>query len=282
MLECTLDGLLVYQLVSVLRTCVERFALQCDEKGISMQALESGSVAIIALHMDAQKLPFYRCDVPICLGIKCETFCNMINDAVAGDTLTLKKMEDEQFLNLELASKTISSGDNYRHFEFPLDLTMTGDDDLCLPEDKEYPAEIVVKANRLMSAMNFVQKFSTQITMHASKKQFWLSVSTDRESIDIHLTPISIHCDEPVSNTFHRRVLHKICKLHCLSDDVRIGLAPAEPVRLAYDLTMRGVAKDQVIGEVVVYHAPFVEDQEDEEVDDQENQGNGGELELDD
>lgn len=101
MLEAKLEqGNLLKKLVESIKDLVADINWDCNESGISLQAMDNAHVALVSLLLRAEGFEPYRCDRNMTLGIKSESLSKILKCAGNDDQITIRAMDDSDSVTL--------------------------------------------------------------------------------------------------------------------------------------------------------------------------------------
>lgn len=67
---------------------------ECNEEGITLQAMDNSHVALVSVKLDAHGFKKYRCDRPMPLGVNLSSLTKVLKCAKDDDTCTLKASDE--------------------------------------------------------------------------------------------------------------------------------------------------------------------------------------------
>ncbi|RYG66154.1 proliferating cell nuclear antigen (pcna) [archaeon] len=112
-----LQGALLKKIIEAIRELVTDANLDCNERGITMQAMDSSHVSLCAILLKSEGFNFYRCDKSFALGINTPNLAKVLKCAGNDDVVTLKCEEDTDTLTLVFES---AAQDRVSDFDFKL------------------------------------------------------------------------------------------------------------------------------------------------------------------
>lgn len=153
MLEAKIEqGALLKKLVESIKDVVADINWDCNETGISLQAIDNAHVALVALLLRAEGFDPYRCDRNMTLGIKSESLSKILKCAGNDDKITIRAMDDSDSVTFVFeGSKWIlfstlvfltNATENERLSEYQLKLMDIDTDHLGIPDNDEYEATV--------------------------------------------------------------------------------------------------------------------------------------------
>jgi proliferating cell nuclear antigen len=137
MLEARLlQGGLLKKTIDALKELVSEANLECTPAGISMQAMDSSHVCLVALHLRSDGFEHYRCDRNRTLGVSIGNLQKVLKCAGNDDVITLRAEDEGDTVGLVFESQ---KGD--RISDFDLKLMEIDSEHLGIPET-EYSATV--------------------------------------------------------------------------------------------------------------------------------------------
>eukprot|EP00981_Chlorochromonas_danica_P000216 scaffold51_cov172-Ochromonas_danica.AAC.4 len=112
-----LQGAILKKIIEAIRELVTDANLDCNERGITMQAMDSSHVSLCAILLKSEGFDNYRCDKPFALGINTPNLAKILKCAGNDDVVTLKCEEETDTLTLVFESP---SQDRISDFDFKL------------------------------------------------------------------------------------------------------------------------------------------------------------------
>jgi proliferating cell nuclear antigen len=122
--------------VDAIKDLVQDCNFDCNDSGISLQAMDNSHVALVSMQLKADGFNPYRCDRNIALGVNLTSLTKVLRAAQNDDMLTLKAEDAPDSLNL-----IFESSNNDRISEYDLKLMDIDQEHLGIPET-EYAATI--------------------------------------------------------------------------------------------------------------------------------------------
>lgn len=101
----------------------------CNDSGLSLQAMDNSHVALVSLQMKEDMFEPYRCDRNIALGINLTSLSKVLKCANNEDIVTIKATDEPDVLNLQFESAKTE-----RFSEYDLKLMDIDQEHLGIPE----------------------------------------------------------------------------------------------------------------------------------------------------
>ena len=82
-----IQGSTLKKIIESIRELVKDANLDCDENGVSMQAMDSSHVSLCALALNANAFDHYRCDKALALGVNTENLAKLLKCSEFGQAI---------------------------------------------------------------------------------------------------------------------------------------------------------------------------------------------------
>merc|ERR1711937_51295 len=132
------QGALLKKLVEAVKDLVTEANFDCDAQGISLQAMDSSHVSLVAMQLKADGFEHYRCDRSMSIGMNLASLSKILKCANNDDVITIKA-EDEA----EVVTFMFESPNQEKISDFELKLMVIDSEHLGIPET-EYSAEVTM------------------------------------------------------------------------------------------------------------------------------------------
>lgn len=206
---CIQDGILFKKIVDAIQSLVKSVNLDANGTGISIQAMDTSHVALIALNLNEKGFKSFRCDKSITMGLQIENLQKILRCLSNDDILTLStKDDDPQTLQFKFESK---KGD--RLSEFKLNLMSLDSEQLGVP-DTEYSSVIKMPSAEFTKVCRELGSISDAIGIETSKESIKFHVKGEvgegqityrQNSAEKPEDSIECSVDEPVNMNFALR-----------------------------------------------------------------------------
>jgi len=252
---------LLKKILDAIKDLVTDANFDCSANGISLQAMDSSHVSLVALLLRKDGFDFYRCDRNLSLGINLASMAKILKCAGNDDRVTIRA-ED----NADVVTFIFESKNDDRILDFELKLMNIESDVLGIP-DQQYGAVITFSAADFQKICRDMTTIGDTVIIGATKEGVKFSVSGELGTGNILLkkgatvdsgkdkdeTPLTIDLQEPVSLTFALRYLNFFAKATALSSAVSLSLSKDVPLVTEYRI--------EELGYVRFYLAPKIEDE---------------------
>eukprot|EP01038_Epipyxis_sp_PR26KG_P008201 gene8201-11093_t len=235
-----LQGSILKKIIEAIRELVVDANFDCNERGISLQAMDSSHVSLCALVLKSEGFDFFRCDKPFAMGINTPNLAKILKCAGNEDVITLKCEEASD--NLKLVFETASQ-DRISEFEFKL--MEIESEHLGIPET-EYKCNIRMPAAEFQRIIRDINVFGDTCTISVTKEGIRFSASGDlgtgnimlkhNTAVDKEDEAVVIDMQEPVSLNFALRYLNLFAKATSLGPTVTLSMSPDIPVVVEYPI----------------------------------------------
>ena len=235
--------------------------IDCNESGLSLQAMDASHVALVYLTLNASGFDKYICTEAKNLGVNLGSILKILKCGDAADKLTLKTNVENSELKFTFENET--SG---RVFEYSMSLMDIEADRLSIPE-QEPDARIILPASEFQRICRDLTQFGDSVKLSVSKSSISFGVTSASGNGVIVLSnnssaegdsQVSIKCQENIELSFALRFLTSFTKATSLSDNVILELSSERPLVVIYEL-----ADDA--GYIKFYLAPKVDEDEEAE-----------------
>jgi len=241
MFEAKLNkGATLKKVVEAIRELCKEVNLDCGEKGIQLQAMDSSHVSLVSLHMKEQAFDLYRADRMKVLGVSMESLAKIFKICGNDDAVTMKCEDDSDTVSF------VFEGENDdRISDFSLKLLDIESEQLGIPEGMEYPVSIRMPAAEFAKICRDLKEFGDAIKIGCTKDGLKFSVEGDIGVGNVMVKPrdadkeeekVTIACEDTVDATFAVRYLNFFTKATPLSSTVQLSMANDQPLVVEYVL----------------------------------------------
>jgi len=259
-----LQGGLLKKLMESIKDLVTEANFDCSQSGITLQAMDSSHVSLVALHLKHDGFNHFRADRNISLGINLGSMSKILKCAGNDDIITLKA-ED----SADTVSFMFESPKQTRVSHFGLKLMDIDSEHLGIP-DTDYQCVVQMPSAEFSRIVKEISVIGDTVKITASKEGVKFQVAGDlgtgnivlksSPSVDDEDDAVSVRCEEEVSLTFALRYLNFFAKATPLSSTVTLRMSPDVPLVTEYKIG----DKDGELGHIRVYLAPKIEEEEEE------------------
>ncbi|OSC97295.1 proliferating cell nuclear antigen [Trametes coccinea BRFM310] len=165
MLEAKLnEAALLKRLLDAVKELVSDANFDCNEEGITLQAMDNSHVALVAVKLNVDGFKSYRCDRPIPLGVNLGSLTKVLKCAKDDDICTLKAADDADVLTLTYEAKNQD-----RIAEYEMKLMDIDADTLGIP-DTEYDASVTMPSAEFGRIVRDLSNLGESVRIEVSKE----------------------------------------------------------------------------------------------------------------
>ncbi|CAD8148984.1 unnamed protein product [Paramecium octaurelia] len=250
------DGVLFKKIVEAVKELVKNVNLEANGTGISLQAMDTSHVALVALQLNEKGFKKYRCEKSLTMGLSIENLQKILRCSGYDDQITLRTQEEEPTtLSFTFESKN-------RISEFQLNLMSLDQEQLGVP-DTEYSSVVRMPSSEFTKICRELGNINEAIGIETSKDgiKFYVkgdigegqvSVKTnDSEKLE---EKVECDVDEPVNLSFAVRYFNLFNKASALSSQVILSMSQDQPLVIEYIV--------EEMGSLKLYLAPKINDEE--------------------
>jgi len=252
------QGRVFKQLIEALKDLVQDANVDCSEDGLSIQAMDSSHVSLVAVELRSGGFDHYRCDRTISLGFNSANMSKILKCAGNDDVITLKAEDTADSLMLMFESPSQD-----RIADFELKLMDIDSEQLGIP-DTDYKCTIKMPSGEFQRIIRDLQVLGDTCVISCTKEGVRFSVSGDlgtgnvlirsNSSPEKEEDQVLIDMEEPVELTFALRYLNFFTKATSLGPSVIISMSPDVPVVVEYPI--------EESGHIKYYLAPKIDENE--------------------
>mmetsp|Transcript_17289 Transcript_17289/g.37484 ORF Transcript_17289/g.37484 Transcript_17289/m.37484 type:complete len:260 (-) Transcript_17289:306-1085(-) len=252
------QGRIFKALIESIKDLVQDANIDCSEDEISIQAMDSSHVSLVAVTLRSTGFDHYRCDRPISLGFNSANMSKILKCAGNDDVVTLKAEDEGDTLTLMFESESQD-----RIADFELKLMDIDSEQLGIP-DTEYKTTVKMPSGEFQRIIRDLQVLGDTCTISCTKEGIRFSVTGDLGTGNVLVRQNStaekedeqvvIDMQEPVELTFALRYLNFFTKATGLGPTVIISMSPDVPVVVEYPI--------EDTGDIKYYLAPKIDEGE--------------------
>ncbi len=234
------EASLLKKIIDAIKDCVQLCNFNCEQRGITLQAVDDSRVLLVSLLIGAGSFSEYRCDRDITLGIDVKSFSKIIRCGANEDYLTLIAEDNPSSVSLIFEDKTKD-----RTSEYSLKL-MDIDSELLKIDDMDFDAVVTLPATDFQKITRDLSALSESLQIVVTKDTVNFAAKGDSGSGNIVVKPhtdldkpeesVLVNLKQPVDLTFGLRFVSDIIKATGLSGTVTIKLSDKSPALFEYKL----------------------------------------------
>ena len=236
MLEITINNeKKVYQFTTILqnlKSISNDLTLQCEEKGIYAQGMDSGHVCLFELNIGGEWFDKYSCSEPCSMGINCEMLFKIISCIKEGQHIDMKHDPSTPKLTVDLLGNSYDKS-------FELSLLDIDSEMIELPE-KEYTADIRFVSKDYSELINQLSIFGDKLKISCNDN-IVLNSENEFGKVDITVKEEDIieymmEEDSSIESWFGIKFVNMITKFANLNKEISIHISNDFPVKFMYNL----------------------------------------------
>ncbi|KAH7690820.1 Rad9/Ddc1 protein [Dioscorea alata] len=254
------QGSVLKKVVEAIRELVTDANFDCSSTGLSLQAMDSSHVALVALLLRSDGFEHFRCDRNVSMGMNLANVSKILRTAGNDDIITLKADDDGDVLTF-----MFESPNQDRISDIEMKLMDIKSEHLGIP-DAEYEAVVKMPSQEFLRICKDLSNIGDTVVISVTKEGVKFSTRGDignanivcrqNTTVDKPEDSTTIQMKEPVSLTFALRYMNSFTKATSLSSSVTISMSSDLPIVVEYKIADMGYLR--------FYLAPKIEDDEDQ------------------
>jgi proliferating cell nuclear antigen len=255
------DGIVFKKIIDCIKDLCKEAEFECSEEGISVQALDSSHVSLVALKLNSEAFEHFQSDRPVNLGINMERLAKICKLCGPRDEVTLRHASNSDKITIVFEDNATG-----RVSEFDLALMEVNSEALSIPQT-HFETSTEMSSNEFARIIRDLREFGDAVTIGVNKEamRFMVEETTPGQIVlkptCTSETPdenVNINVNEPVMLKFALRYLGFFSKGSTLSPRVKVSLSNTAPLECYFTLkSMTGVEQ----GSLRFYLAPKIQDQ---------------------
>ncbi|KFD45048.1 hypothetical protein M514_24530 [Trichuris suis] len=225
----------------------------CRDSGLSLQAMDSSHVALVALKLNADGFEVFRCDRSMSLGLNIANMTKIMKAANVDDTFMIRAQDNSDTVVFVFEAP---SGDRFS--QYSLKLMDLDTEHLGIP-DTQYNCIVTLPSAEFSRICRDLLSVGESITITCNKSGITFSSKGDLGTGNIRLLQsdvegkeVSLDLREPCSVTFATKYLSNFAKAAPLSPNVQLSLSDDMPIAVEF--------KIEGIGYIRYYLAPKIDE----------------------
>lgn len=229
----------------------------CSSNGISLQAMDSAHVSLVALLLRADGFEEFRCDRNISLGFNMASMTKILKCAANDDVITIHAEDNSDTVGFKFESPK-----NDKVAEYEMKLMDIDSEHLGIP-DSSYEAVVKMSSSEFQRICRDLSTLGDSVQLNVTKEGIKFSTSGDSGSGNVTLKPntnvdeendqVVIEMQEKVALTFALRYLNFFTKATPLSKTVTLSMSKDAPLVVEYRMD---------VGYIRYYLAPKIDEDE--------------------
>jgi len=233
----------IKRLIEAVKDIVSDANLECNENGISLQAMDSSHVSLVSLIIPSDDFDVFKCEKPITLGLNLNSFYKILKCSSNDDSIFISSSDVSDTLII-----IFESINNDRISEFELKLIKIDSEPLGIPET-EYSATIMITSSEYRRISSEMITLGDTMQIGISKEGIKFEVEGDIGKATVFLKQmekendedvVKINISEPVKMGFALRYLNSFSKATPLCEKISLKLCKDFPLQLEFKVIKSG------------------------------------------
>ncbi|RWS29053.1 proliferating cell nuclear antigen-like protein, partial [Leptotrombidium deliense] len=255
------QGAILKKILDAIKDLVNEASWDCSSTGMSLQAMDTSHVSLVAVQLKSEGFDKYRCDRSVTLGMNLASLSKILKCAGNDDTITIKAPDDGDKITLVFDAKNESEVAEYEIKLMNLDSEYLGIPDTTYSVTVKMPAQKFQRICRdlaqigdavTISCVKDSVRFAAKGDMGSGTVNLYQTSSADKPEDAVHVT-----MQEPIILSFALKYLNHFAKATPLSSQVTLSLSADVPLVVEY--TIVDEDNDEV-GSIRYYLAPKIEE----------------------
>jgi proliferating cell nuclear antigen len=235
------------KIVEAIKDLVADVNIECQASGISLQALDTTHVSLVALKLKSSAFDPWICDRNITLGLNMSTLGKILKCAGNDDSVTLRSEDSTDNLTFLFETKGKD-----KLSEFQLKLINLEAETLSVA-DQEYSATVTMSSVEFQRICRDLSMLGDTVTIDVSKEGVRFVTSgpigtgnilvKKNSAADKADDQVDIQLQEPIALNFGLRYLGLFSKAASLSTRVRLGMGAELPLEVEFKIEDKGYVK---------------------------------------
>lgn len=253
------DGTHLKKLIEAMKDLFTDVNFECNESGISCQAMDSSHVCLSSVLLRKDSFDPYRCDRSITLGMNCGTMSKVLKCAGNDESICMRAEDSADAITF-----IYEKPNQERVSKFEMKLMDIDSEHLGIP-DQDYDAVIKLPSHEFSRIVRDLSQFGDTVTIACTKDGIRFSCSGELGSGSITLrnsssvdsnedSEVSIELKEAVTQTYAMRFLILFGKAATLSKTCVLSICQEVPLVVEY--------KIGDCGHIRYFLAPKIDDEE--------------------
>ncbi|GIQ80219.1 proliferating cell nuclear antigen, PCNA [Kipferlia bialata] len=265
------------KMIEAVKGLVNHVNINCNEQGMSIQAIDTSHVALVYLKLRTEGFALYNCEKSISLGISMDHLSKILKSAANNDTVIIRAEDEKDSLHIIFQPQ-----DEKRVSTFELKLLDIDIPQLVIPVT-EFTANVTIASGEFQRICRDLNALGENVSLSANKEGMRFSVDGETASGSVLLQPTDNVSDEesgantvvqiktPVEQSFPLRYMLSFAKATPISDIVTFEMADDIPLAVTYPIEGQGFVK--------YFLAPKIDGGSDDEGDEDEGDDEGDSME---
>ncbi|KAI1285803.1 Proliferating cell nuclear antigen [Halotydeus destructor] len=255
------QGSTLKKILDAIKDLVNEASWDCSASGMSLQAMDTSHVSLVAVLMKSEAFEKYRCDRNVTLGMNLTSLSKILKCAGNDDTITIKAEDDGDKISLKFEAK-----DESEESEYDVKLMNIDSEYLGIPET-DYSVNIKMPAQKFQRICRDLTMIGDAVTISCAKDSVRFAANGDLGSGTTRVKQTStadkpedaviVSMQEPICLSFALKYLNHFAKATPLASQVSLSLSPDVPLVVEYTLVDDD---DSEVGHIRYYLAPKIDE----------------------
>jgi len=257
-------GAVLKKILDSIKDLVTEASWDCSASGMSLQAMDTSHVSLVAVLLKSDAFAKYRCDRNLTLGMNLTSLSKILKCAGNDDQITVKAPDEGDKITLLFEAK-----DEAEVAEYEVKLMNIDSEYLGIPET-DYSVHITMPSSKFQRICRDLTQIGDAVTISCAKDCVRFAASGDLGSGTIRVNQnsnadkpdeaVTVKMTDPICLSFALKYLNHFAKATPLSSQVKLSLSADVPLVVEYALTDDD---DENTGYVRYYLAPKIDEDED-------------------
>jgi len=258
------QGSILKKMLDAIKDLVTEASWDCTPAGMSLQAMDTSHVSLVAVNLNADGFDKYRCDRNITLGMNLTSLSKILKCASNDDTITIKAQDDADKITLLFEAKNETETSEYEIKLMNLDAEYLGIPDTTYNANIKMPSAKFQRICRDLSQIGDAVKisvvkngvqFGAEGDLGSGKVSLNQSANADKDE-----ESVVISMQEPIVQSFALKYLINFAKATPLSGQVSLSMQEDTPLVVEYNINDGEEDNPSNIGSIRYYLAPKIDD----------------------
>ncbi|AGA16200.1 pcna protein [Thysanoplusia orichalcea nucleopolyhedrovirus] len=246
-------GSFLKKLVEAFKELLPHATFDCDNQGVSMQAMDGSHVALVSLQLHAAGFENYRCDRNVSLNVSINSLSKIVKCANDRSSILMKSQDESDVMAF------VFNNDN-RTCTYTLKLMCIDVEHLGIP-NSDYDCVINMSSAEFAQICRDITQFDQDVIVSCSKKGLQFRANGDIGSADVRLNANSenvsvLEARQTTTHTFAGKYLCHFAKAAPLSSAVTLYMSEDLPLKVEYCI--------QDLGTLAYFLAPKIVNDDDD------------------
>merc|ERR1719253_1097710 len=160
--------------IEAIKELCKEVNLDCGEKGVQLQAMDSSHVSLVSLHIKEVAFETYRADKLKVLGVSMESLAKIFKICGNDESVTIKCEDDSDTVQF-----VFDNDQDDRLSDFALKLLDIESEQLGIPEGMQYPCVVRMPATEFQKTVRDLKEFGDSLRITCSKDGVKFTVDGD-------------------------------------------------------------------------------------------------------